>query len=217
MNRNAISFLLLTTMRKKALIFDLDNTLYAVSSIAGELFAPLFTLLENSGELNGRLEPVKQDLMRKPYQWVAQKHGFSEELTGAGLQLLKHATYEGPIEPFPDYREISSLPLEKHLVTSGFQALQQSKIKGMGLETDFREIHIVDVETGTKKDVFADILRRNNYPVADVLVIGDDPESEIRAAQELGIDAVLYDKFNRLPAGSHVPKISDYSQLKRFL
>lgn len=204
-------------MRKKALIFDLDNTLYAVSSIAGELFAPLFALLEKSGELNDRLDPVKQDLMRKPYQWVAQKHGFSEKLTKTGLQLLKKATYEGPIEPFPDYREVKALPLQKYLVTSGFQAMQQSKIKGMAIDKDFREIHIVDVETGTKKDVFADILRRNNYRVFEVLVIGDDPESEISAARDLGVDAVLYDKFNRLPDHNAVPKINDYSQLRRFL
>jgi putative hydrolase of the HAD superfamily len=204
-------------MHKKALIFDLDNTLYAVSSIAGTLFAPLFGLLAESGELNGRLEPVKQDLMRKPYQWVAQKHGFSKDLTEKGLHLLQNATYEGKIEPFPDYDETRQLPLEKFLVTSGFQAMQQSKIKGMGIDQDFKEIHIVDVETATKKDVFADIIKRNGYAVSDILVIGDDPESEIKAANELGIDAVLYDKLNRFPHLQGLPKISDYKHLAVFL
>jgi putative hydrolase of the HAD superfamily len=203
-------------MRKKALILDLDNTLYAVSTIAGELFAPLFKVLSESGELNDHLDAVKQDLMRKPYQWVAETHGFSDDLTKRGLELLRNAVYNGPIQPFPDYAEIRRLPLQKFLVTSGFPAMQQSKIKGMGIGADFTEIHIVDVETSTKKEVFAGILSRYRFQPGEVLVVGDDPESEIKAALELGLDAVLYDNQNRISV-DHLPKITDYGQLHAFL
>jgi len=38
-----------------------------------------------------------------------------------------------------------------------------------------------------------------DYTPGDLLVIGDDPESEIKAAKALGIDTFLYDPTNRYP------------------
>ena len=65
----------------------------------------------------------------------------------------------------------------------------------LAIEHDFDEIHIVDPEESprTKKDVFADIMERHSLVPADVLIIGDDPESEIKAAAALDIDTFLYD------------------------
>ncbi|HWJ26695.1 MAG TPA: HAD hydrolase-like protein, partial [Flavisolibacter sp.] len=65
----------------------------------------------------------------------------------------------------------------------------------------------------TKKDVFAEIVERHGYKKSEVLVVGDDPNSEIKAAQELGIDAVLFDKFNSHGDVTTVFKISDYKEL----
>jgi putative hydrolase of the HAD superfamily len=202
-------------MARKAIIFDLDNTIYPVSSIAGELFRTLFHLLESSGELAHDLEQVKQDLMRKPFQVVASHYGFSDALTHKGRALLANLRYDGPIAAFEDYSETKALPVEKFLVTSGFPSLQRSKIEGMGIENDFREIHIVDVETGTKKEVFAAILQRHGYAASDVVVVGDDPASEIKAAEELGLAAVLYDKLNLHPDFS--PRITHFRELYAFV
>lgn len=204
-------------MKKKAIIFDLDNTIYAVSSIAKDLFATLFKMLEESGELAHNINRVKQELMRKPFHVVAEKYRFSPDLTRRGIDLLENLSYEGPIAPFADYASTKTLPLEKYLVTSGFRCLQQSKIRRMELEQDFKEIHIVDVETSTKKEVFASILQRHGYQPADVLVVGDDPESELKAAQELGLDCVLYDKLNLHENESALPRITDYTALPAFL
>lgn len=205
------------TMTKKAIFFDLDNTIYPVSSIADRLFAPLFHLLASSGELNRQLEDVKQELMRKPFQLVATRYGFSPALTESGIELLQHTQYDGPIEPFEDYNETKNLPAEKFLVTTGFRLLQQSKIDGMGIEKDFAEIFIVDPEKETKKAVFSAILKQHNYRSEDVLVVGDDPDSELKAAHELGLDAVLYDPSNLHLKGQHFPRIRNYKELHAFL
>lgn len=204
-------------MKKKAIIFDLDNTIYPVSAIAAELFATLFRLLEESGELTQTLEEVKRDLMRRPFQVVAADFGFSESLTRKGTDLLAKLRYEGPIAPFNDYAETRALPVEKFLVTTGFLALQQSKIEGMGIEKDFCEVHIVDVAKATKKQVFAGILERHGFQRSDVLVVGDDPESELKAALELRIEAVLYDKTNQHPGQTMFPRISDFGDLRKFV
>ena len=105
------------------------------------------------------------------------------------------------MQPFDEYVQIRSSGLMKFLVTTGFTKLQWSKVKMLGIENDFAEIHIVDPElsTQTKKDVFADILKRHHLIAAEVLVIGDDPESEIKAATELGIETFLYDPGNKHP------------------
>ena len=71
----------------------------------------------------------------------------------------------------------------------------------LGIEPDFKEIHIVDpeVDQQTKKDVFTRIMATHNYAPEELLVIGDDPGSEIKAAKALGIDTFLYDPENKYP------------------
>jgi putative hydrolase of the HAD superfamily len=194
---------------KKAIILDLDNTIYPVSSIAGHLFEKLFALLdENSEKINhGDLAAAKDDLTRRHFHLVADKFNFNPELKAQGINLLSNMEYDLPLAPFEDYRHIQAVNIQKFLVTTGFTKLQWSKIKMMGIEDDFAEIHIVDPEKSkqTKKDVFADILKRYNYTAEEVLVIGDDPESEIKAATELGIDTFLFD-----PEGKHAGAVVTY-------
>lgn len=206
-------------MSKKAIIFDLDNTIYSVHSIGEELFATLFRLIEEEGSHAADMHRIRDEIMRRPFQLVAKDYGFSEELTRQGVALLKDLTYEGRIEPFRDYHTTRSLPVDKYLVTTGFQKLQQSKVERMNLAPDFKEIHIVDPVTSsqTKRDVFADIMQRHRYAPGDVLVVGDDLHSEIKAAQSLGIDAVLYDNFHRHTGVTSLSRISSFEQLATFI
>ena len=191
---------------KQALILDLDNTIYAVSAIAGHLFKELFALLDQNSDTID-VEGAKDELQRRHYHLVAEKYNFGPGLTQQGLNMLKNIELDVPMQPFDDYQHIRSIPIKKFLVTTGFPKLQWSKVRLMGLEDDFAEIHVVDPDTSqqTKKDVFADILRRYNYTADDVLVIGDDPESEIKAAIELGIDTFLFD-----PDGKHPGAVVTY-------
>ncbi len=204
---------------KKAIILDLDNTIYGVPTIGEGLFADLFKAIKESGEHDEDFEAIKKDIMRKPFQVVAANYAFSEALTRQGMEMLSNISYKGPIQYFSDYEVTRVLPLEKYLVTTGFVQLQQSKIDGMNINRDFKEIHIIDPATSdkTKRDIFADIIYRNGYRIDDVLVIGDDLHSEIKAAQDLGIDAVVYDKYNLHPDDIGMPKINDFSQLVAFI
>jgi putative hydrolase of the HAD superfamily len=182
---------------KRALIFDLDNTIYPVSSIADRLFEKLFALIdEKAVHLSAEtIEAAKDDLKRRHYHLVAEKFGFGASLTDEGDSLLKGMIYDLPMQPFEDYAYLKKLPQAKFLVTLGFTKLQWSKVEQLGIKDDFKEIHIVDpaISGQTKKNVFADILARHHYREEEVLVIGDDPESEIKAASELGIETFLFD------------------------
>jgi putative hydrolase of the HAD superfamily len=210
-----IAFLLALPMNKKAIIIDLDNTIYPVPSIGEKLFAPIFKLIEENGKHAQDMHKIRHDIMRKPFQSVAKTYSFSDDLTKQGITMLKDITYNEPIKTFSDYAFLKQIPADKFLVTTGFMKMQQSKITAMNIENDFRQIYIIDpmVSSKTKKDVFLEIMNDNAYQPSDVLVIGDDAESEIKAAQELGIENVLYDKYNTLPASTATYTISDFSDL----
>jgi putative hydrolase of the HAD superfamily len=202
-------------MTKKAIILDLDNTIFPVPSIGHKLFAPLFALIEQEGSHQDDLEKIKDEVMRRPFQLVAKDHHFSEALTAKCVDVLKELAYNDHMEPFEDFALVKRWPVDKFLVTTGFIKMQQSKVDRLGLAPDFKEIHVVDPATTnkTKKDVFADILQRHGYAKEEVLVVGDDPNSELKAARELGIDAVLYDKFKRYP-DTTLTTIHHYEQLE---
>jgi len=206
---------------KRALILDLDNTIYPVSSIADYLFKQLFDLIDREGtSVNyDDLEKAKDELTRRNFQLVADKYHFSPELKAKGVELLRNMTYHLPMQPFEQYRHVRSAPHDKFLVTTGFYKLQWSKVKMLGIEDDFREVHIVDPDTSnrTKKDAFAAIMQKHSYTAADILVIGDDPESEIKAASELGIETFLFDPENRHPQTAATYKDKELKGFLNFL
>ena len=202
-------------MKKKAIIFDLDNTIYSVQTIGPELFATLFELIENKYSDKSKIAAIKKDIMRKPFQVVAAEYGFTESLVKEGMELLTDIEYRGKMEPYEDYILTRGFQTEKFLVTTGFFKLQQSKIDQLGIRNDFRQIYIVDPakSSQTKKEVFAEIMITYNYMPSELLVLGDDLQSEIKAALELGIDAVLYNKEMPENKSIHIPVISHFGAL----
>src|SRR3954470_20045107 len=101
---------------KKAIIFDLDNTIYGVPTIGDALFAPLFQAIKESGEHDEDFEAIKKDIMRKPFQVVAANYGFNKALTTQGMEMLSNISYKGPIQYFSDYEATRNLSQEKYLV-----------------------------------------------------------------------------------------------------
>jgi putative hydrolase of the HAD superfamily len=191
---------------KRALILDLDNTIYPVSSIADNLFAALFkTLDQYSDRINtidrDQVSKIKDEMTRRPFQHIADEFKLDEDLRNRMTDTLKGMTYNLPMQAFEDYEHVRTIKLDKFLVTTGFVNLQMSKIKMLGIEQDFKSIHIVDPENSnqTKKDVFAIIMEKHGYSPEELLVIGDDPGSEIKAAKALGIDTFLFDPNNKYP------------------
>jgi len=201
-------------MPKKAIIYDLDNTIFPVSSIGEKLFGPLFDAIAESGQHNDSMDAIKYAIMRTPFRIVAQRHNFSDELTQKGIDIQETIDYKDEMNTFEDYPEIKNIPGERFLVTTGFKTMQLSKIRQLGISDDFKEIHVVNPVETTKKDVFADILKRYNYQPDEVLVVGDDPESEIAAAKALGIPTVLYDKNDMQDASAADFKIEHFAQLR---
>jgi putative hydrolase of the HAD superfamily len=206
-------------MAKKAIILDLDNTIYPVSSIGEKLFRRLFELIQESGEYSGDFESIRTEIMRTPFQKVAKAFAFSNKLYKECMQLLSNLTYDEPMSPFEDYAELQFVKLPKFLVTVGFLNMQQSKVRQLGIENDFEAIFIIDPEVSglTKKDIFREIMKKEFYNPVDLLIVGDDPESELKAARELGIDAVLYDRESKCNTPDDLISISSFRELGKYI
>ena len=188
---------------KTALIFDLDNTIYPVSAIADALFSELFAVLDRRADIINMnhldiVRQIKEEMTRRPFQYIADKYELNTDIRQAMEETLRNMSYDLPMRPFEDYHSLKNIPLDKYLVTTGYPKLQYSKIKQLGIENDFKEIIIVDPDKSsqTKKDVFAAIMDKYGYQPEELLIIGDDPASEIKAALALGIDTFLFDPNN---------------------
>lgn len=155
--------------------------------------------------------------MRTPFRLVAQQYGFSVTLTNDAISLQERLEYPEAIATFEDYTAIKSFPQKRFLVTTGFNIMQQSKIDRMGIRQDFEEIHVVDPTKSSKREVFAEIMVSHGFTKEELMVVGDDPESELKAAKELGIDAVLYHKEAIHEGGENFPAINHFTQLSNFL
>lgn len=206
-------------MKKKAIIIDLDNTIYLVSSIGDRLFKSLFQLITESGDYKGDFNLLKVEIMRTPFQKVADAFNFGASLKAEGIKLLENTSYDDTMETVESYDYIRKLPCKKFLVTTGFTKMQNSKIKQLDLEKDFDKIFVIDpsLTTLTKKDIFEKILIDYDFKTEEVLVVGDDINSEIKAAQELGIESVVYDFNLEHTENKELNIITDFREIERYL
>jgi len=200
-----------------ALILDMDNTIFPSNSISDELFEPIYQLLEKHKDQVGEenIQEIKKLMSKKAWQKIAEEYDFNEELTKEGADILRETTYEKPIAPFEDYTLVKANTLDKYLVTMGFTKMQWSKIKMLNIEADYKEVLVNDPETteDTKKEVFQSLIEKYNLNPQEVLVIGDDPESEIKAGNDLQMPTVLYDRMNEYEDKHAKHHIHHYSEL----
>lgn len=205
----------------RALIIDLDNTIYPVKSISAHLFAPLFNLIDEYADAldANDIATAKEEITRAPFQRVAAEFNFSNELLQRGIALLTETVIDEAMQPYPDYKHLQNISLDKFLVTIGFIKMQNSKVNKLGIRNDFRNIYIVDPANSakTKTDMFEQIMQTYHYAPNEILVIGDDPESEIKAAKPLGIKTVLYDPYGKYTLGHADHHMKNHREVEQLI
>lgn len=191
---------------KRALFFDLDDTIYPTKSVVDSMYKDLFELVKGRVD-HKTFESIRKDILTTPFHVIADRYALDQELKDEGLKMCLYMTYDGPMEPFEDYALTRTIKIDKFLITAGYVPLQESKIRQLGIQKDFKEIFIPDPyrSTLTKTEIFEQIMVKHNYRPADVLVIGDNPETELSSAKSLGIETYLYDY-----EGKYSPALADY-------
>ncbi|MEQ8470237.1 MAG: HAD family hydrolase [Marinoscillum sp.] len=185
--------------RFKALILDLDDTIYPTKSLDKDQVQGFFDALDryNDSVSTEDLQKAKQEMWIHPIHVVARRYEFSQRMYEQSMDFFDRE-FKFSIRPFPDYQSLADLKLPLFLVTTGPTKLQEAKIKSLGIENHFKEIIIDDpmAMKGGKVAAFQSLIDRHQLTPSAVLVIGDNPDSEIAAAKDLNIPYALIDRNN---------------------
>jgi putative hydrolase of the HAD superfamily len=189
-------------MPTSALLLDLDHTLFDPESIPESVMEPAWAQLRAA---HARIGGVSREVleasilelmgspMGSPITLVARKHGWPDELRRAALEASGSAVLPGHLPLFPDVAALVSLPQRKILVTTGVPAVQLQKIASLGIGAWLDAVHVDDALAEPrrgKRAVFRTILEEDGLSAEEVVVVGDNLDSEIAAGAQLGMRTV---------------------------
>ncbi len=203
-------------MNIKAIIFDLDDTLFDCTGMLAEnarkraaramvsaglpcSFDEAYKKIRKISERLGPRESVF-DRLCEEFDIKGRK---MEGIVKAGLDAYNSDTVE-EISLFEDVPETLDMLKEKYkliLVSSGIYSRQQKKIDMLGLRKWFDMIVIHDIEKDPpRKLIFRDILKKLGLKPEEVVSVGDRIHSEIKICNELGISTVriLHGRFRHM-------------------
>jgi len=207
----------------RGVIFDLDNCLAAADEAGEALFAPAFAAVRaaNRGHLaEHELSAAFADMWRHALDHVARKHRFTDDMLRAGWDAFRTLEVKRPLRGYPDLWSIEQLQPERFLVTTGFRRLQESKIASLGIARLFAEVQVDAIDEPprrSKQDRFADIASRRGWQPGEVLVVGDNAESEIAAGKALGMPTVQTLRPGVPPAANAQWRIKNSAELSKLI
>ncbi len=191
----------LLSSRIKAIIFDLDDTLYDCSGtlvlkgkkLAAKIISKTIKCSEEEAlklqmEIEGRLGP-KADIASEISSLYNLQEDFCKEITNT----INTLEVDGAVL-FPDtmdsINELKRLGYKLFLVTFGKRKMQKKKINTLGLERAFDEIVITENPQGKEK-CFREIITKYGLEPEQVLCVGDKIKDEIEVGRKLGMPTAL--------------------------
>ena len=89
----------------KALILDLDDTIYPTKSLGAENFEGFFGLLSryNDSISADELDQAIEQMWVKPIHVVAEEFGFSERMYEKSMEFFHQPDFRFEIQPFEDF------------------------------------------------------------------------------------------------------------------
>lgn len=227
----------------KHIFFDLDKTLWDFEKNAAEAFTEIFEKfnLKSKGVKNLE-EFVNSYLKHNDELWALYRIGkiekeylrwrrFEVTLNDFGIDDPALALQIGneyvTISPrktnlFPN--TITCLEYLKnryplHIITNGFEEVQFTKLNNSNLSQYFRHI-ITSEAAGSKKPdpgIFHFALKTVGAKPAECLMIGDDIETDIQGAANIGMDAVFFNPEKLPHNGGVTHEIFDLLELTQIL
>ncbi len=206
----------------KHIFFDLDNTLWDFRANMKETFAEifqelkLFSLAEKLDEFAGIFESNNE------HYWVLYRRGmvskeelrmnrFADTLAYYGIyeKALVHTVSDLYLNRvtrkknlFPGVKETLSYLQEKYtlyIISNGFAELQANKIESSEIGHFFARVFVAEMSGFQKPDrrFFHYALSAVNAKKTESIMVGDDPEADIRGAREAGIDQIFFNPYNK--------------------
>ena len=210
-------------MAPSAIIFDLDNCLAAAGEPGEQLLAPVFAAVRsaNGGSLSeAALDAACHDCWFHAFDWVARRYGFTDPMREAGWEAFRQIEVRAPMRGYGDLDVLPSLGEVRFLVTTGFRRLQESKVRALGIAPVFRDVIVDAVDDPSragKEGVFSHLMARYALGREDVLVVGDNVESELAAARRLGLARVQTLRAGVVPAPDVRYRVANLDELRDLL
>lgn len=224
------------------LFFDLDRTLWDFDGNSKLTLMEIFQDCKLEEKLGVDFKTFHQ--YYKPYNlhlWDLYKHGeikktqlsverFKGTLSHFGLDdvsLSEKISHDYiTISPsktklFPDALEVVrslSKAYQLHIITNGFNEVQFIKIENSGLKPFFKNI-ITSEMIGIQKpnaEIFHFALKEAQAKVEDSVMIGDDQDSDILGAKNIGMDQVFVDFHHEKPklkASYHIHHLKELLEI----
>ncbi|MBT3879883.1 MAG: HAD family hydrolase [Candidatus Scalindua sp.] len=219
----------LISAQVKAIIFDLDDTLYDCSGtlvlkskkLAAKIISKAIKCSEAEAlklqlELEARLGP-KADISQE----IADLYNLSEEFCKEIANTINTLEVDGAMlfsDAMDSINELKRIGYKLFLVTFGNREMQEKKIKTLGLERSFDEIVITENPRGKEK-CFKAILTKYDLEPEQVLCVGDKIKDEIEVGKRLGMSTALMkhgrhynfykSEINDGGPYAHITKVSD--------
>ena len=189
--------------RIKAIVFDLDDTLYDCSgALVDAARRRAAKAMVNAGLPcdEKKAYQLQVDLAKRHgpryrvFDQIAERFEMGPELVETALHAYNQDEVED-IKPFPDVisvlRNLRAQGYMLFLATSGVHQRQERKIHMLGLRPHFDEIVINDSEIGAAlEECYMDLLTRHGLTPQECLAVGDRIHSEIHVANYLRMTTV---------------------------
>lgn len=229
----------------KHLFFDLDHTLWDFERNSNETLADLYdhfglenycisgkTVLQQTfGRVNAHLwhlhdtnRITKPELRHRRFREVMSALGCDDHphCDEYSEWYLAHCSYKPHLLPgTKELLDYLAPRYDMHILTNGFDEVQAIKMSSSGITDYFREVITVSRAGAQKPEekMFRFALELTGAAVAESLMIGDNPETDIAGALSIGMDAVYF-----RPEQSHYPaydratyQISELKELHNLL
>lgn len=190
----------------KAIIFDLDDTLYDCSGTlvarGRRQVAKKIAELINSSEEEAYLLQldteekygVKADIYEKIVTLYNLPVSYARELLNEFIYVdISNITLFSDV--LDTLIQLKTQDYKLILVTSGDKQIQKKKIDVLGLNDNyFDDILIVNRDNNqAKRDCFKEIMQRFKLKPEEIICVGDKADDELTAGKSLGITTVLFE------------------------
>lgn len=222
----------------KHLFFDIDRTLWDFETNSKNALQKLYDSfqLENHfdhfiqfqkiySSINkelwkkyGKGKVSKEELRNLRFIKTLEKVNVYEPVLANELneKYLQIAPYEKVL--FPNVKETLDQLSKKyklHIITNGFQDAQLIKLEQSEIRHYFDVIVCSETVGKTKphREIFEHALKVSGASIAESIMIGDDPSTDILGANQMGMNALLFDHQNQRKKSFGVKTFHDFQEL----
>lgn len=232
----------MSNFKFKHLFFDLDRTLWDYETNCREVLDDIFDLYLNSTENLTResfreafhvenknlWHAFTQNQINKNYlrknRFIQTLRQLSLENPSLAEQIEDHYITQTPFKTklLPGAKElVENLSREYtlHIITNGFEDVQNHKLKNIGLDKYFTTVITSDLAQARKPqpEIFHFALAHAGALPHESVIIGDDPHVDIKGAINVGIASIMYNSTHIPHDLTDHPEVNELSEVKDLL